>query len=368
MGKCEVCRRVSPDISDGPGLCAACAIADSDAARAQAGLAHAASRRRFGLPPQPPRDAQGAACSRCVNACQIPPGASGYCGVRRNEGGRLVGGDADAAAVQWYFDPLPTNCVADWVCPAGGPAGHPRFTDTPGPEHGFDNLAVFYEACTFDCLFCQNWHYRRRASRPQSAALRSAAELAASAGPRTRCICFFGGDPTCQVDHALAAAEEARRRAKGRILRICWETNGSMSRRALRRMADMSLESGGCVKFDLKAWDDGLHRALCGVSNRRTLENFRFLGACVPRRPDAPVLVASTLMVPGYVGPEQVGRIAEFIAAIDPDIPYALLAFYGAFEMSDLPTTSRRQAEQCLAAARAAGLRRVRIGNLHLLS
>ncbi len=60
-------------------------------------------------------------------------------------------------------------------------------------------------------------------------------------------------------------------------------------------------------------------------------------------------------------------RIAEFIARLDPSIPYALLAFHPAFEMSDVPPTSRRQAERCLAAAEDAGLTRVRVGNAHVL-
>jgi len=36
--------------------------------------------------------------------------------------------------------------------------------------------------------------------------------------------------------------------------------------------------------------------------------------------------------------------------------------------MRDLPKTTRLQAEECLQAAREAGLTRVRIGNVHLLS
>jgi len=72
-------------------------------------------------------------------------------------------------------------------------------------------------------------------------------------------------------------------------------------------------------------------------------------------------------LVPGYVDPAEVGRIARFIAEINPDIPYSLLAFYPQFFLSDLPTTSRGHAESALAEARAAGLTRVRIGNEHLL-
>jgi hypothetical protein len=35
--------------------------------------------------------------------------------------------------------------------------------------------------------------------------------------------------------------------------------------------------------------------------------------------------------------------------------------------MADLPVTSKALAEQCLAAARGAGLENLRVGNLHLL-
>jgi pyruvate formate lyase activating enzyme len=78
--------------------------------------------------------------------------------------------------------------------------------------------------------------------------------------------------------------------------------------------------------------------------------------------------VASTLLVPGYIDAGEVGRIAEFLASLDPDIPYSLLGFHPHFFVPDLPRTSVRHAEQALAAAQAAGLRQVRIGNRHLLS
>ncbi len=73
------------------------------------------------------------------------------------------------------------------------------------------------------------------------------------------------------------------------------------------------------------------------------------------------------MLVPGYVDAAQVEKMAQFVAGIDHDIPYALLVFRRDFEMSDLPPTSRQEARECLAAAQAAGLMRVRISNLPLL-
>jgi pyruvate formate lyase activating enzyme len=364
MATCTKCGKVSEEIAEVLSICVDCLRKADDGSLAVLNKVHARSRAEFGLPTSAPSDPGGIQCSLCRNECRIPVGERGYCGVRRNEGGRLRGGTPEGAAVSWYYDPLPTNCVADWACAGGTGAGYPRWTSRRGPEHGQVNLAVFYEACTFNCLFCQNWHYRQRSTK---SAAQMAQQLAESVTSNTSCICFFGGDPTCQLPHALAASRLASKKNPRRILRICWETNGSMNPQLLDKMLTLSLESGGCLKFDLKAMNRNIHLALCGVDNRRTLENFTAAAKRILQRPEPPPLVASTLLVPGYINAQEVGAIASFIAALDPNIPYALLGFHGDFLMTDLPPTSRRQAQNCLDAAEAAGLQRVRIGNIHIL-
>jgi len=106
---------------------------------------------------------------------------------------------------------------------------------------------------------------------------------------------------------------------------------------------------------------------LCGVSNVRTKENFERAAQWIKKRSDPPFLIASTLLVPGYIDEEEIRSISEWIASLDPEIPYALLAFHPQFLFKDLPTTSRALAFRCKEVAEAAGLQRVRIGNLHLL-
>ena len=135
----------------------------------------------------------------------------------------------------------------------------------------------------------------------------------------------------------------------------------------LKQAAKIALDSGGCIKFDLKAWDEGLHIALCGVSNRRTLENLQLLAEYSRRRPSPPFLVVSTLLVSGYVDKQEVAQIASFVSSLNPDIPYSLLAFHPQFVMRDLPSTSGRHAGECLVAAKAQGLKRVKMGNVYLL-
>jgi len=364
MAKCSNCGKESKLISKALQVCHSCIREDFGKVSRRIGKTHAKCRMEFDLPTKPPKDASGAKCNLCVNECVIPDGERGYCGLRKNTNGKLRGGGKDEGNLSWYYDHLPTNCVADWVCAGGSKAGYPKFSHSSGPEYGYKNLAVFYQACSFNCLFCQNWHFRKDV---YSGRKTTAEQLADCADDKTSCICYFGGDPTPQIHHAIAASEAGLEKNKGRILRICWETNGAMNPSLLKKVADLSLKSGGCIKFDLKAFDENLSIALCGVTNRRTLENFEMLSEIAKSRPDPPLLIASTLLVPGYVDSEEVSKIAGFIASLDKDIPYALLGFHPQFYMSDLPVTSRRDAEECETAARKAGLNNVRIGNIHLL-
>jgi pyruvate formate lyase activating enzyme len=362
---CWHCGKRSPLISQALQLCLDCIRTDFDRILPLIRRAHHQSRTSFDLPDQPPRSSEGLGCSICANECRIPHGEKGYCGLRTNKDDKLEGATATRGNVSWYYDALPTNCVADWVCPGGTGAGYPAFAYSSGPEYGYKNLAVFYQACSFDCLFCQNWHFRTSAAKGSRI---DVTRLSEAVDGQTSCICYFGGDPSPQLPYAIRASRLALEANKGRILRICWETNGSMHPALLRQAAELSLSSGGCIKFDLKAWCKELHIALCGTSNVRTLENFRLLSEYVRERPSPPFLVASTLLVPGYIDKKEIAAIAAFISSVGPDIPYTLLAFHPQFMMSGLPPTSRSHAVECLAEAKSQGLRNVRLGNIHLLS
>jgi pyruvate formate lyase activating enzyme len=348
---CRLCGTRSRLVASQLGVCPACIHSRPQEALAIADQAHATARRLFALPERPPHSEGGRRCGLCAQECVIGEEERGYCGLREVREGRLrhLAGVPARGLLHWYRDPLPTNCVADPFC-----IGH--------TQRGKHNLAVFYAACTVDCLFCQNWHFRE--TDPARSVCLSAAELAKAANPRTYCVCYFGGDPAAQMAHALAAG----RLLAGRGVVVCWETNGTAQPRLMERALDLSLTTGGCVKFDLKAHSDALHRALTGASNRQTLENFARAATRFAERPVPPPVVASTLLVPGYVDAEEVGCIARFIAALNPAIPYVLLGFAPNFLFHDLPCTSVRHAEEAEVAARAAGLRTVRIGNRHLLS
>lgn len=361
MGNCKICGKESNLISSYIGVCSDCVL-DLKEEKILEILkqVHIKSRIKFGLPIEIPKDEGGLQCNGCGNECKISRNKKGFCGLVENKNGQLIrlAGDAKRGLCNWYFDSLPTNCVAAWVCPA-------RF------ELGFYNLSVFYGTCNFNCLFCQNWHFRSNLKNLSPTI--SAKDLASKAGEGVRCVCYFGGDPGPQIIHAIKASELAVKNAKGRTLRICMETNGNSNPALLERFAKIAFKSDGIIKFDLKTFDENLNLALCGISNKTTQKNFKALVKYHKERfksggeSETPFLHVSTLLVPGYVEVEQVKKIADFVANLDQSIPYSLLAFHPTFFMDDLPLVSKSTAEECLKIAKEQGLERVRIGNVHLL-
>ena len=364
MGTCRYCNETEVVISDMLGYCGDCIRGHFEAVWPEISKVHGRSRRQYGLPEQPPRTKDGTPCPLCFQECRIEEGGIGYCGLRTVKHGRISGGRPIEGNLSCYLDPLPTNCVGGFVCPGGTGCGYPQFAHANGPEYGYKNLAVFYRACAFNCLYCQNYHFKEYTADLEPF---PAVNLAEVVDDKTACICYFGGDPTPQILHAVKTARIALKSIDRGILRICWETNGAMKETYLSEMAGLSMQTGGSVKFDLKAWNESIHLALCGVTNRQTLTNFETLAATARQRLAPPFLIASTLLVPGYVDEVEVSAIAKFIARLNPDIPYSLLGFTPHFYLKDLPRTSRDHAQRCRKAAERAGVNQVHIGNVHFL-
>jgi len=65
----------------------------------------------------PPRHSAGVKCRLGPNEFRPGPEKKGYCGLRKNEGGKIGGISSSKTALAYiYFDPVPTNCCAAWFC------------------------------------------------------------------------------------------------------------------------------------------------------------------------------------------------------------------------------------------------------------
>ena len=336
------------------GYCGSCISEDANLLQ-RAMEKHRERREKDGLVSAIPTDGK-IVCSECGNHCRLDEDEIGFCHLRKASNGQIKEMYDNSAILSYYFDPLPTNCVADWICPIV------TQRELGLGKSRLKNLAVFYGSCNSDCFFCQNAGFREMMVRGEP--LRTPKELAAVADDTTACVCYFGGDPACNAKHSI---ETSRLLYEERGIKICYETNGNISRKWMDSIADIIEMSGGTLKFDLKALTPEIYTALTGVKNNIVLNNFRRL-ALRGRSRNQEFLVASVLLIPGYINLMEVRKISELIANCDSTIPTALLGFFPHHMMKDLPRTSLKHAEAALEVSKETGLTNVRIGNIHLLS
>ncbi len=381
MPACHICGYSSHELSISIGVCVNCLRRGPDYALSYIIKNRSNWRSRIGLPREPPKEGT-VKCIFCINECMIPEDGVGYCGVVKNKDGKLtyVTGSFEKAVLHWYLDPHPTNCVAGPVCPANTSAGYPRYTSSRGIERGFYNMAVFFGGCNLDCIFCQNIEHKHMISnyvKDSSTAYGDEYKLEKmyrdGLDPRITCICYFGGDPTPHIIYAIKLSEKFADASKEEniLKRICWETNGLENPSLVRRMARLSLETGGIFKIDWKAYHPRVYQALAGVDGDKAVarikENIRLICDIGRERKEVPLLVVSTLVVPHYIDEYEVEGIAGYLAEIDEEIPYVLLAFAPQHLMRDMPTTSQSQMDSVYKAAIDAGLKNVYVGNIWLL-
>jgi len=376
MGKCKFCDKSDKLISEVLEICRDCVLnRDWNAVKRHILTVHKNVREMAELPEAPPKadDNIKLKCNYCVNECVLSENDISYCGLRnvqKNQSGELPFPTKAKGYLHGYLDPNPTNCCNAWFCPAGTSTGYPKYSNVKGPEFGTYNFAVFLYGCTFSCLFCQNASHKFFKKKNLFDIETLATQIVRN--ENITCLCYFGGTPESQLPFSIALAEliieKLEKQDKKRKIRICWEWNGSGRQDLVEKCMQIAVKTGGNIKFDLKSFNEKLNIALCGVSNKRTLNNFKFLAENYfgTRGKDMPEMSGCTLMVPGYITHEEVELIAKSISDINPDIPYSLLVFHGDYQMSDLPMTPRKQAEKCLEVAKKY-LSNVNLGNKFLL-
>jgi len=78
---CLICGRESKLISSSIGICVECLRADPDKSLPYIEERHSEVRRRFGLPPRPPKSPDGIRCNLCSAECVMGVGEMSYCGL-----------------------------------------------------------------------------------------------------------------------------------------------------------------------------------------------------------------------------------------------------------------------------------------------
>jgi len=377
MGTCIFCNKTDKLISEVLQVCRKCVLkGDWNEVKPHILNVHKQVRQLVELPAKPPKAERPnikLKCNFCINECSLSENDVSYCGLRNiplRTSGQLPYPSKSKGYIHGYIDPNPTNCCNSWFCPAGTSSGYPEYSAYEGPEYGTYSYAAFLYGCSFSCLFCQNSSHKLFSKRHLFDVETLANQIVKN--ENITCLCYFGGTPEPQLPFSINLAElileKIENQDKKRKFRICFEWNGSGRRDLVEKCMKLAIRTGGNIKFDLKNFNEKLNLAMCGVSNRRTLENFKYLAENFfgVRGQDMPELSGCTLMVPGYTNHEEVEQIAKFVSTINREIPYSLLVFHGDYQMRDLGITPRKQAEKCLSRAKKY-LENVHLGNKFLL-
>jgi pyruvate formate lyase activating enzyme len=280
-----------------------------------------------------PAAAGAVRCFACGHRCLVKPGRRGICKVRFNRDGTLYVPAGYVAALQ--CDPTEKK---------------PFFHCLPGS----DTLTFGMLGCDFHCGYCQNW-LTSQALRDEAAGVQPTdlspeelVQLARSQGARM--VGSSYNEPLITAEWAVDVFRAAR--AAG--LRTAFISNGNCTPQVL----DFIRPWTDCYKIDLKAMDDRRYRELGGVL-QHVLDAIRL----VYERGFWLEIV--TLIVPGFNDDDdQLGRAAEFIARVSPEIPWHVTAFHQDYKMTEPDNTPARTLVRACEIGARAGLRFVYAGNL----
>ncbi|MCW3129015.1 MAG: radical SAM protein [Methanophagales archaeon] len=175
-------------------------------------------------------------------------------------------------------------------------------------------------------------------------------------GPARNIVAFTGGDLACQPAFYAKSAELIKE-LNERVW-VLFETNGyGLTPGNLDLFKESGIDS---LWLDIKAFDEDTHRKLTSVSNSRILK----LPAELKEK--GFVFEVLSLYIPGWVETAQIAKIATELASVDAEIPFTILAFFPAYQMRDVPSPNMWQMLDAYNAAKDAGLRKIRLGNVHL--
>jgi pyruvate formate lyase activating enzyme len=282
-------------------------------------------------------------CIACNHYCVIENGEAGKCGIRKNEKGKLF--------LLTYGRPSAVN-----IDPI---EKKPLFHFLPGTQ--VFSFGTF--GCNFGCKFCQNWQLSQS---PKGGALKGLKEfeqvikkenelqpeeiLKIVKRDKIPSIAYTYNEPTTFFEYAYDTALLAKKAGVKNI----FVSNGFMS----PEQTEYLVKILDAINIDLKSFSEKFYEQTCGARLKPVLEN-------IEKFKRAEVWVElTTLLIPGKNdSPQELAKMAKFIAGIDKSIPWHLSRFHPDYHMMEYQPTSQEKLLEAHSIAKNAGLDNVYIGN-----
>jgi pyruvate formate lyase activating enzyme len=234
------------------------------------------------------------------------------------------------------------------------------------PEIAYTNITnatksvtVTFLGCCFRCIYCNayrlsqypsvGWMYRGYIP-PEDLAEELWSNLCSSKSKEVgaNAVNFTGGEPTINLPYIKRVVDIMRE--GNNELRVGFATNGFASRESFERVIDVST----WINFEIKAYDDEIHRAVTGAPVEPVLKNAELL----MKKARTKIRVIRTVVIP-EINDRDVENIAEFIASIDPTVSYRIVGFRPNFLLYYHPGPTEKMMENLTRKAKAKGLQDV---------
>ncbi len=273
-------------------------------------------------------------CWLCPRQCVLGESDTGFCGVRRVVGGKLmtlVYGEISSMAV----DPVEKK---------------PLYHFLPGSSI----FSIGTVGCTMDCIFCQNWRLSR--GKPEDSYSKrmdplSLVHLVKSEGCQS--LAFTYNEPTVFGEYVIQAAAMAKEAG----LKTVMVTNGYVHERVIDELyADID-----AVNVDLKAMSPDFYRRRSRAGIGPVLKALEKLKA------DGKVwLELTNLLIPGLNDdPDDVDNLCNWVLDhMGPHVPLHFSAFFPTYKATEYQSTPRESIFRARNQALEKGLKFVYTGNV----
>ncbi|MEM1507596.1 MAG: AmmeMemoRadiSam system radical SAM enzyme [Candidatus Bathyarchaeia archaeon] len=272
-------------------------------------------------------------CNLCARRCIISDGGMGFCGVRKNEGGKLYALNY-AMACAANVDPIGKKPLSHF---------HP----------GALVMSIATVGCNFRCQFCDNWSISQEKdiigrSLPPEDVVKAAIENSCHG------ISYTYTEPTIFFEYAYDTAVLAHEHG----LFNTFVTNGYMTPEAIEAIAPyldaatVDFKGGGDPefyrKFSMVPSVEPIFEALKEMKRRNI--HIEVTNLVVPKIGDSI---------------ERIRELASWIREnLSEDTPLHLLRFHPDYKLTDIPSTEIKTLEKAYEAAKEAGLNYVYLGNV----
>ncbi len=272
-------------------------------------------------------------CFLCSHHCTIHEGKRGICAVRENKGGILYS-LVYGKVISMNIDPIEKK---------------PLFHFLPAST----SFSIATVGCNFRCDHCQNYEISQYPKEHTDiAGYDMTPEGIVEAAVKNGCesISYTYTEPTIFFEFAYDCAKRAHEKG----IKNVFVSNGYTTPEATRVIAPY-LDGNN---IDLKG-NDVFYKKLCGARASPVKETIRLmkeLGVWVE---------VTTLVVPDYNDSgHDLREIAEFIASVNPAIPWHVTQFYPTYKLTDKPRTPVQTLRKAREIGFAAGLKYVYEGNI----